>query len=78
MVWTHEETRPRIHRKKDYRLHHLGEEPEEDQSRYGWTVNRDMSAVMTIECEVRDRTGWRRIVSASVRTHNTIKWERLE
>ncbi len=55
-----------------WRWYHLGEEKEEDRSRDGWTVNRDIRAIGTTKNEVHDRTGWRRIVSAAA------KWEQLE
>ena len=66
VVWTSQEARPRIRRKKtgDGTMH-LGEESEEDRSRDGCTVNGDMRAIGTTKDEVQDRTGWRRIVFAA-------------
>ena len=53
-----------------WRWYHLRDEEEEDQNRAGWMdcVNSDMRAIWTTEHEVHDRTGWRKMLSATA-TH---------
>ena len=69
VVWTREETRPRIRRKKDSGDDTTWEKKKKTktEARIRWMdcANRDMRAIGTTSDEVHERTGWRRIVSAA-------------
>ena len=70
VVWTRQEARPRIPRKKDPGDGTTWEKKkrkgEADMDADGMhCINRDMRAIGTTKDEVHDRTGWRRIVSAA-------------
>ena len=52
VVWTRQEARPRIRRKKDWRWYHLGEEKEGDRNRDGWTVSSERQKMKSITTEL--------------------------